>query len=97
MVLMPSGPFLRPCLRKARSISTSPLEDDGEGADDDAEKLEVGGEEEVEVVVVGGGVVVSLLTPSAVGGCMGTVVVTGSDSRFMYEPPLPLAVMSLVM
>ena len=91
MVLMPSGPFLRPCLRKARSISTSPLEDDGEGADDDAEKLEVGGEEEVEVGVV------SLLTPSAVGGCMGTVVVTGSDSRFMYKPPLPLAVMSLEM
>ena len=44
----------------------------------DAEKLEVGGEE-VEVVVGG---VVSLLTPSAVGGCMGTVV-TGSGSRFM--------------
>jgi hypothetical protein len=68
-----------------------PLEDDG--ADDDAEKLEAGGEEEVEV---GGGGVVSLLTPSAVGGCMGTVV-TGSDSRFMYKPPLPVAVMSLVM
>ena len=64
-----------------------PLEDD----DDGAEKLEVGGEE----VEVGGGAV-SLLTPSAVGGCMGTVV-TGSGSRFMYEPPLPVAVMSLVM
>ena len=65
-----------------------PLEDDdGDGA----EELEVGGEE----VEVGGGVV-SLLTPSAVGGCMGTVV-TGSGSRFMYEPPLPVAVMSLVM
>ena len=49
-----------------------PLEDDG----DDAEKLEVAGEE-----VVGGGLV-SLLTHSAVGGCMGTVV-TGSGSRFM--------------
>ena len=72
-----------------------PLDDDAgdDGAGDDAEKLEVGGEEEVEV----GGGVVSLLTPSAVGGCMGTVVVTGSGSRFMYEPPLPLAVMSLVM
>jgi hypothetical protein len=69
-----------------------PLDDDAgdDGAGDDAEKLEVGGEEEV----VG---VVSLLTSSAVGGCMGTVVVTGSVSRFMYEPPLPLAVMSLVM
>ena len=63
-----------------------PLEDDGDGA----EELELGGEE------VGGGGVVSLLTPSAVGGCMGTVV-TGSGSRFMYKPPLPLAVMSLVM
>ena len=65
-----------------------PLEDDGDGADDDAEKLELGGEEEVEV----GGGVVSLLTLSAVGGCIGKVVVTGSGSRFMYEPPLPVAV-----
>ena len=40
-------------------------EDDGDGA----EGLEVGGEE----VEVGGGAV-SLLTPSAVVGCMGTVV-----------------------
>ena len=66
-----------------------PLEDDGDGADDDAEKLEVGGEEEVEVGVV------SLLTPSAVGGCIIGTVVTGTGSRFMYKPPLPLAVMSL--
>ena len=71
-----------------------PLEDDGDaadgdGADDDAEGLELG-----EVEVGGGGL--SLLTPSAVGGCMGTVV-TGSGSRFMYKPPLLLAVMSLVM
>jgi hypothetical protein len=69
-----------------------PLDDDGDGADDDAEKLEVGGEEEeVEVGVV------SLLTPSAVGGCIIGTVVTGTGSRFMYKPPLPLAVMSLEM
>ena len=65
-----------------------PLEDDGDG--DDAEKLEVGGEE-VEVGVV------SLLTPSAVGGCIIGTVVTGTGSRFMYKPPLLLAVMSLSM
>ena len=68
-----------------------PLEDDGDGADDDAEKLELGGEVEVAVEVGE-----FSLTPSAVGGCMGTVV-TGSGSRFMYKPPLPVAVMSLVM
>ena len=71
-----------------------PLDDDAgdDGAGDDAEKLEVGGEEEE----VGVGVV-SLLTPSAVGGCIIGTVVTGTGSRFMYKPPLPLAVMSLVM
>jgi hypothetical protein len=55
--------------------------------DDGSEGLKLG-EEEVGVV--------SLLTPSAIGGCIGTVV-TVSGSRFMYKPPLLLAVMSLVM
>ena len=59
-----------------------PLEDYGDGS----EGLKLG---EVDIEEFS-------LTQSAVGGCIGTVV-TVSGSRFMYKPPLLLAVMSLVM